>query len=659
MRYMILSSQNLALREELRIDVLEKIITDLNLVSPKVDWGDGEWSPDNAWVATHQYTKLGSYTITLFGTKGTAHPDLIFIETVQVSVDIIGYTLPALIHAGIPAKITASTALSLLAIEYGDGCVEYASSGNHVYQEGKYLLKIKSSNNTGDYTETRQIEIIVFPAFFQYPTFVSTVRKGKAPLTVRFGYTGPEGDEGSYFWDFGDGTTSTERYPVHTYTKKQSYTIKLVLTFGKATRTTISEDFIIVTEYDEPVANFSMTPDAGSAPLTVSLIDTSTGPITESYWDFGNGLTSNTKDELFTFSFPGLYSVKRLVKNPDWISELERWIYVQYPDNLVNMFFTPSTGFAPLNMVFRDTITLPFTKLIWNFGDGITYTGHNPSHVYSSPGSYTISLTVYFDSFQYPTIITRQVTVLDPALLPIADFTADVVTGQPPLSVRFTDTSSNNPTSWLWDFGDGGTSTEKNPVHAYSYPGEYTVKLTATNSIGPNTVTKPAFIHVVAPPVAAFTADHEIGHVPISVHFTDTSTNTPTSWLWDFGDGGTSTEKNPVHTFTGEKSFWVSLTVTNAYGTATTGMDITALPANYPISSFTYLQKNKRSPFLVQFTDTSTGTVTSWLWDFGDGGTSTEKNPVHAYSYPGEYLVTLAASNADNVSTGKKRIIVG
>ncbi|TFH65051.1 MAG: PKD domain-containing protein [Candidatus Zixiibacteriota bacterium] len=153
---------------------------------------------------------------------------------------------------------------------------------------------------------------------------------------------------------------------------------------------------------------------------------------------------------------------------------------------------------------------------------------------------------------------------------PVAAFSGTPTSGTYPLTVAFTDASTNSPTSWAWTFGDGGTSTLKNPSHTYTAAGTYTAILTATNAYGSDSETKTGYITVTAPntnpPVAAFSGTPTSGNVPLTVAFTDASTNTPTSWAWTFGDGGTSTLQNPSHTYTAEGTYTVVLTATNAYG---------------------------------------------------------------------------------------------
>jgi PKD repeat protein len=154
---------------------------------------------------------------------------------------------------------------------------------------------------------------------------------------------------------------------------------------------------------------------------------------------------------------------------------------------------------------------------------------------------------------------------------PVADFSGVPLSGDLPLQVSFTDLSTNNPTAWDWDFGDGSPHAyTKNPVHTYNTANVYTVTLTATNDCGYDVEQKPNYIEVTEsedPPIAAFEGSPTSGSIPLEVTFTDLSTQGPTSWTWDFGDGSpVSYDRNPVHTYTVADIYSVTLTVSNAFG---------------------------------------------------------------------------------------------
>ncbi len=153
---------------------------------------------------------------------------------------------------------------------------------------------------------------------------------------------------------------------------------------------------------------------------------------------------------------------------------------------------------------------------------------------------------------------------------PVTIFTGAPSSGVVPLTVAFTDSSINSPTSWVWNFGDGGTSNLPNPSHQYSSVGTYAVTLTTANAEGSGTNVKTGFITVTAAPaapVASFSADMTSGDSPLTVKFKDTSTGTgPLSYVWNFDDGGTSTRQNPSHIFDNPGTYTITLSVTNAAG---------------------------------------------------------------------------------------------
>lgn len=151
---------------------------------------------------------------------------------------------------------------------------------------------------------------------------------------------------------------------------------------------------------------------------------------------------------------------------------------------------------------------------------------------------------------------------------PVANFYASPISGDKPLTVAFTDKSTESPATWKWNFGDGNTSAYKNPEHVYSREGKYSVSLTVTNPAGNNTVRKSNYIAVNSPkvPVAAFSASLTSGKAPLTVIFTDKSINNPTSWSWDFGDRSTSMVENPTHKFSKAGKYTVKLTVKDLKG---------------------------------------------------------------------------------------------
>lgn len=240
-----------------------------------------------------------------------------------------------------------------------------------------------------------------------------------------------------------------------------------------------------------------------------------------------------------------------------------------------------------------------------------------------------------------------------PPVAPVAAFIASNTSGSATLLVDFIDQSTNTPTYWSWNFGDGGLSNLKNPSHSYIDPGIYTVSLTATNDVGSNTITITNYITVtqrIIIPVAAFTGSPVNGVKPLTATFIDQSTNSPTSWYWTFGDGTTSILQNPIHKYLTSGNYTVSLRATNSAGSNTITkinyIRVTSIANRKPpIAGFYGFPANGPAPLTVYFTDQSNGIVTSRTWFFGDGDYSHDSNPTHIYNYPGNYTVTLMVRN--------------
>lgn len=328
-------------------------------------------------------------------------------------------------------------------------------------------------------------------------------------------------------------------------------------------------------------------------------------------------------------------------------SEVSTSSEVVVPNPTVAYFSaTPLTGISPLTVSFTDESTNSPTIWSWNFGDGQLGTTQNPNHQYVNPGVYTVTLVVTNSSGASTETKVNYITVNPPT--PVANFTASQSSGVVPLTVNFTDTSTNTPTSWLWNFGEDVTSTLQNPSYEYTSVGTYTVTLTATNITGTDNEIKTSFITVnPQTPVTAFSATPLSGPIPFTTQFTDASTNTPVMWSWDFGDATTSSEQNPTHEYLVSGTYTVSLVTANITGqdTETKTNYITAL-ASTPVAAFSATPLTGQQPLEVTFTDQSTHIPTSWLWDFGDGTTSTEQNPVHTYTTAGYRTVVLTATNS-------------
>jgi PKD repeat protein len=205
--------------------------------------------------------------------------------------------------------------------------------------------------------------------------------------------------------------------------------------------------------------------------------------------------------------------------------------------------------------------------------------------------------------------------------------------------------SSHDAVSWLWDFGDGTTSTLQNPVHTFNSKPIGPVTLQVTSATGcVRTKSKPN-INALDFDI---TLNDSIGCAPFILSIIDSSSNV-LSYHWDFGDGNTSTDPSPTHIFTNIGTYQVSLTATSPSGCQQVITPLTSIEVKGPIAQFSQTTVVSCAPTVVNFTDASSG-ASSWNWDFGNGNHSVLEDPTHIYNVPGTYDVTLIVSDSAGCS---------
>lgn len=444
----------------------------------------------------------------------------------------------------------------------------------------------------------------------------------------------------------------------------QAYLIEIHVTAGSPYAASIFVDGVSwgsITPPDNATGfqHYELDPAIGSAPAgSYVYID-----------NFKVGSTRGASDILsddFEGSLPGVWgeyydaSVASIVADPGITAPVPGAVTADFSG-------TPTSGSTPLTVAFTDSSTPgpsgPITHWAWDFGDGSISDAQNPSHVYTGAALYTVTLTVTGTGADGTDTLSR-VAYIDTSTAgaPIhAQFTGTPTRGVAPLTVNFYDESTPGPsgpiTAWNWDFGDGNTSTSQNPSNTYANPGTYEVILlvTGTSPDGTDSEAKGAYIITGGGSVLAnFSASPTSGSSPLAVDFTDASIPGPSgpivSWHWNLGDGNTSTQQNPSHTYTTSGSFTVELTVT---GTGSDGTD-TFRRTSYvrtdgggggggssPIAAFNWTRTDLTANFFDTSIPGSSGPITAWSWDFGDGDTSTSQNPSHTYGAAGSYIVKL------------------
>lgn len=514
---------------------------------------------------------------------------------------------------------------------------------------GTYTVTLTATGPGGSDTETKTAYITVFTP--PTPDVSPSQTIGCYPFDVDFTDLSVVGDSpiASWSWDFGDGGTSTDQNPTHTYTTPGVFDVTLLLTDANGCAANMSFPDLIESDNNRPTAAFTGDPTVSCLPPTdVSFTNTSsggTGNLTY-MWDFGDGNTSTFPQPTNQYQTSGTFDVSLTVTDEHGCDDTQTEVaYVQIVDN-VTIDFTANTTTACLGdqISFVDISSPTPVSWEWDFGDGSTSTDQFPDHLYTTPGTYEVSLTAtYSASCQGTETKTGYITIGE---IPFVDFTADTTSGcSTPFEVNFANQSIGT-LDYEWTFGDGNTSTDENPMHAYADNGVYTVSLTGTNSAGcSNTVTETDYINV-ALTQADFLPDVFGFCQPLEVNFSDSSISGSNivSWEWDFGDGGTSNLQNPTYTYQDTGIFDVSLVITNQLGctdtlTRTNYIFVYTPPVANFLSNDTVI-----CPGELDFTDLSQH-VTDWYWDFGDGESSADQNPTHEFQDTGYYDITLIALN--------------
>lgn len=271
--------------------------------------------------------------------------------------------------------------------------------------------------------------------------------------------------------------------------------------------------------HDPPVAGLEADAVVGVAPLTVNFVDRSSGAVSAWGWDFGDGTGADIGSPQHTYSSPGNYSVTLAVTGPGGDSSVTRTDYITVLPPAPVASFTASTrfGFVPLTVTFTCTSEGAIAERTWDFGGEATSAGTTAVHTFASAGVYDVSLQVKGPGGSDTEVKSAFIEVKEVA--PVAEFTADVLSGPAPLRVGFSNLSSGVHTSSQWSFGDGENSDQTHPSHTYTQPGLYAVTLSVTGPGGEDSLTRSAYVRVETPQLPMEVGELEVNHVWQRVSF--------------------------------------------------------------------------------------------------------------------------------------------
>lgn len=580
--------------------------------------------------------------------------------------------------------------------DFGDGTRANVINPTHSYaKNGIYTvaLTVRTANNQETTTRTSYITVASGLAQVDF-----TADRTVIPVNDVVFFTdltvSPSSPITGYFWDFGDGGSSTQPSPNHQYRTAGPKTVSLTVTTDQGSATRTKNAFILVQSTLAPTAKIAISQLKPYVDIPVQFSDISdpgASPILTRVWEFGDSTASTQANPRKTFRQVGNYTVKLTVISEQGTSSatLPVEVIFQAPTADFSVSKANPDTFEFIQFTDRTTAgSAPASYWDWDFGDGKSSNEQNPQHRYTLPGIYSVTLTVRsaLPSNNEDSITKEDLIVV--VTPPTPGFNATPRSAFIGQTITFNNTSllgSEPVTSYAWDFDGDNTTTndrsaERSPTFVYTVPGNFQPRLTVNTATRTRTITQTLIVDKA--PVADFTATPRTGTTVDVITFTDTTrpgtdgatTKAIVSRRWDFGDGTTSATTNPTKVYNTAGTYTVKLTVVYAHsGTGSTfetteeKEDVVVItnptPPTAQLSLATSCLYTNTSVSFVDESVNGTRPITSWLWRFGDGATSTLRNPSHTYSAQGTYNVSLTVTSSQlppgfNTSTVTQEIFV-
>ena len=619
------------------------------------NWYFGDGGTSNLTNGTHTYTAAGTYVVTLIASSGGCHDTITHTITILPGAAASFTISPA--HA-CPAPATASFTGtvppgSTVTWIFGDGTSSaLGTTSTHTYAGcGIDSVKMIVVNSSGCIDTITQLYTIYN---LQFKINHDSIPSGCKPLTVHFScdistdcpITGPYPYPiSSYQWNFGDGSaiTSGSVSTTHTYTAVGTYTCTVSIITANGCLDTAHLTVLVGTP---PVASFTAFPTTICYGQSVTFLNTSTGA-TNYLWLYGDGTYDTVTNPTHGFILPGTFTTMLIAYDngcPDTFI-MTNSIIVDSPMAII------ASGYlcSPPNEVSFADYSLGDNSHLWIFGDGTTSTASDTVHFYPALSTYTVTLTTYNIASGCRDTTSILINLIKPTITFTANDTAICRDGW----VRFTPVVvGDSALSYNW-YRDGILRDDTSRIYTDTFHvvGLHTIMLIIKDAHGcADTLTKNNYI-LVAKPVAHFTILPPSGCVPLTVNFTDHSTDvvgtTFTNFNWAFGDGTAASLGIPTtaHTYTTAGTYSITEIVTDNIGCKDTVVDPDLINAYKPVATFYASPINPCVGAVVNFYNTSAGIVSSF-WTFGDGSTSTLMSPTHIYSLSGSYTITLVVTDA-------------
>ncbi|MBX9851643.1 MAG: PKD domain-containing protein [Cytophagaceae bacterium] len=630
------------------------------LTSWVYDFGDGTTQSygTDPGIVTKSYNNPGTFNATLIvtnanGCSDTATQFIVIIP--RPTADIIESSF--FFACNDPDTVLHATAVGgtpPYTYSWNTGSTGLTTAANSI---GSYSFTV-TDDNACSHTESINISDPLSPAFTSSPycntgDIINFTSNGSSNWPVT-----------NYNWNFGDGTpVSTMPNPSHLYTQEKIYSVKLKITDNTGCIDSVSNNVIIMV----PDNVFTVSEDTVCFGQSITVTGPK-GPFINSWvLNYDNGNTPSTQnipygDTTFSYVQPqwpytyptaGSYNfLMNVVYNNGQCIKNYDTIFVVHPQLTVDFNWNQQCAGVQTNFTGSQVGgTSPVDTWDWDFGS-TTSAIQNPSLTYPVTGLGPVSYMVTLDvkDFNNCTGSATKAVRMTEVAMPCISKTGNCLNDAFNFASAGTCDTFENVSSQLWDFGDGASSNLESPYHQYADTGAYVVEMVAISSEGCKD-SATLNVSVLPIPQAKFTFDTVCLGAP-TVFNSDSSkaalpSQTITGWQWNFGDGSTSALADPSHTYATSGSHTVSLVVTSTNTCTDSLTDNNVFVRDKPIAGFFVDPANMFAYQPVPFTDQSMNSV-KWLYNFGDGDTSSLPSPTHTYNIVGIYTVKQVVYNALN-----------
>lgn len=618
-------------------------------------WHFGDGQNGDGQNPNHTYAQPGTYNVCLIITDSEGCVSdvchMVLVEQIAAGCDaeFAWEQIPGTLTIHFNNNSTSEHDIVSNVWHFGDGHNGDGENPNHTYDEpGTYNVCLIITDEVGCVADVCHM-VTVAPVGGGDCEAAFTWDQGSGLTVHFFDQSDDDPDIISWHWTFGDGGVSDDPNPHHTYDEPGVYVVCLIVENEFGCESDVCHE-VVVEGGGGGDCSAAFEWEQGNG-LIVHFIDHSDDDpdIISWHWTFGDGHESDDQNPVHEYAEPGVYLVCIRVENElGCVAELCHEVHVEGNSGDCSAAFEWEQGNnLVVHFIDHSDDDPDIVSWHWNFGDGHEGDGQNPVHEYAEPGVYLVCLIVT-NEFGCVADVCHEVVVEAGNGDCSASFTWDLGPG---LVVHFFDHSDDDPDiiSWHWTFGDGHDSYEQNPVHEYAHSGVYLVCIRVENELG--CVAELCHeVHVEGNGGeechAAFTYETGSGN---TIHFIDQSDDDPdiVTWQWSFGDGTSSDDPNPVHTYAEPGVYVVCLIVTNEFGCVSDvchEVIVQGPEECEALFNFEYSENGE----IVFFNNNSTGgsAHTTWLWNFGDGHMSTEENPHHNYEEPGIYTVCLTMTDS-------------